>query len=167
MGHVLLYLRLLGPESSPGGLSRAAPRDQAGRLSIHPRFRFGTCLRPPPPSRGPSPFGKSIVCGSRKRVLLLSFCRSRACFRRVSSWHVSSEKHDEPGRAARHCDPVLGGWQAQTEPRRGRLAPMLSLFFFKVIRVPAVVETGTDVPARGNGLISCRPFPPGRLPPSP
>lgn len=42
------------------------------------------------------------------------------------------------------------------------LAPKFSpFFFFKVIRVPAVVETGTDVPARGNGLISCRPFPPG------
>lgn len=35
------------------------------------------------------------------------------------------------------------------------------------IRVSAGVETGTDVPARGNGLISCRHFPPGpSFPPS-
>lgn len=32
---------------------------------------------------------------------------------------------------------------------------------YKVIRVPTGVETGTDVPARGNGLISCRHIPPG------
>lgn len=57
----------LDPNRSPGELSRAAPRDQAGRLSIHPRFRFGTCLRLP--SGGPSPFGKDIVCAIRKRAL--------------------------------------------------------------------------------------------------
>lgn len=32
---------------------------------------------------------------------------------------------------------------------------------YKVIRVPTGVETGTDVPARSNGLISCRHIPPG------
>lgn len=37
------------------------------------------------------------------------------------------------------------------------LAPCSVLF--KVIRVPAGVETGTDVPARGNGLISCKALP--------
>lgn len=67
--------------------------------------------------------------------------------------------------------PSSGGWCVRVcgQASRPVMAPMFSPFFFsfKVIRVPAVVETGTDVPARGNGLISCRPFPPGRLPPFP
>lgn len=57
-----------------------------------------------------------------------------------------------------------GHLDAKWAPARARLwASIHSLapcsVLFKVIRVPAGVETGTDVPARGNGLIFMQAIP--------
>lgn len=140
--------------------------------------RHLSTLHRSPPTCGSSPFGKDLGVGSRWWASF-SFCWSRALFPRVSSWHVTrksiSKQAGPPGLTIRPSGaglPTVPACLAGEVCQAHTMGPHLALgpcpnVFFKVIRVPAGVETGTDVPARGNGLISCRPFHTRPRPPYP
>lgn len=158
------YPRRLGPKWASN--TRAEPYrevERPGSAFTH-AFARGTCLGPLAAflSLGPSHLARALWCGAAGG-LRFSFrwpgVYSQECRHGRSLGKHNCRPLSHLREAVRPQDPRGARWvlvRASLRASHLVLAPWLRTSRL-LHKVPAGVETGTDVPAQGNGLISCRP----------